>query len=533
MVSILCLSTGIKKVIHQGIETLAYYSISPTGKFMVYYDYTERDYFTYEIGNGIKRKLSNGTINWLSTDNDLPQALPVSRQLVWATDESFLIINDNYDLWKIDPNAIFAPTNITQYYGVKSHIKFRVFNSMRSLNLRENAFFRVSAFNELTKQNGFYLISTKLPSKPFQLTMSSVLFDWDANSFEPIKAKDTELYIVRQMTAKLAPNYFVTSDFVSFSPFTKNAPQLKFNWISDTLIHWSLHRRVQSAVVYKPQNYNASKKYPVIVYLYERFSDRLNEFIAPDVCDGPINIPLFVSNGYIVVVPDIYYEIGKPGLSALNTVKSMIKYLSKFSWLDKAHIGIQGHSFGGFEVNYIVSQTHLFTAAISASGVSDFISGYGALRGSNGSSRQWIYELSQSRIGAPMSVRPDLYINNSPIFNVRNVNTPLFLMSNKKDKQVPYEQGIEWFTSLRRNGKKCWLIQYENGGHGVSSYDALDFTIRMQQFFDHYLKGKPAPIWMTRGIPAKLKGIQTGLEHDTVIETPGESPLIERTKGKQ
>jgi dipeptidyl aminopeptidase/acylaminoacyl peptidase len=191
-----------------------------------------------------------------------------------------------------------------------------------------------------------------------------------------------------------------------------------------------------------------------------------------------------------------------------------VKYLAKRSYVDAKRMGLQGHGFGGFETNYIITHSNLFAAAMSASGVTDFVSAYGSIIG-DGSSRQRQYELYRDRIGASLWERPDLYIENSPVFWADRVTTPLLMMTNYNDGDVPCQQGIEFFTALRWLGKKAWMLQYDGEGHQIYSKTAQeDLTIRMAQFFEYYLKGEPPPKWMTIGVPAKLKGIDIGLEID-------------------
>ena len=187
-------------------------------------------------------------------------------------------------------------------------------------------------------------------------------------------------------------------------------------------------------------------------------------------------------------------------------------------------MGLQGCSFGGFETNYIVTHSKIFAAACSASGASDLISYYGDLF-DNTNSQQGKFELGQYKIGTNLWQRPDFYINNSPVFKINDVTTPILIMSTRYDATVPSSQSIEFFTGLRRLGKKAWLLRYD-GNHGVFGKSGLDFSIRMEQFFAHYLKDMPSPKWMIEGVPATKKGIETGLELDKTGKTPGDGLLI-------
>jgi dipeptidyl aminopeptidase/acylaminoacyl peptidase len=169
-------------------------------------------------------------------------------------------------------------------------------------------------------------------------------------------------------------------------------------------------------------------------------------------------------------------------------------------------------SFGAIETNYIITKTNIFAAACSASGLSNFISGYGSLA-ERGVSLQYNYERGQNRIGVSLWENQGLYIRNSPVLFADKVNVPLLMMHTTNDGICPFSNAIEFFTALRRLKKKVWMLEY-NGNHGVHGSSALDFTIRMTQFFDFYLKDKPPGIWMTEGVPAVKKSINSGLSLD-------------------
>lgn len=273
-------------------------------------------------------------------------------------------------------------------------------------------------------------------------------------------------------------------------------------------------------ILYKPEDFSPQKKYPLIFYYYERLSDNLNVYINPSASTGPMNIAWFVSHGFLVFTPDIYYKIGYTGESAYRSVVSAADFLSKMPFVDEKKMGIQGHSFGGYETNYIVTHTNIFAAACAAAGVTDFVSAYGQLSG--GISRQYLYEVGQSRIAGTLWEKTDSYIRNSPVFYANRVNTPILLMYNKEDPAVPFSQGIEFFTALRRLNKRVWLLQYDGEGHRMeeNGQAAQDYNIRLTQFFDHFLKNVLAPKWMTKGLPAKMKGIDNGLELDTIRTMP-------------
>jgi dipeptidyl aminopeptidase/acylaminoacyl peptidase len=336
-----------------------------------------------------------------------------------------------------------------------------------------------------------------------------------------LKAKSADKWVIMRMSATDAPNYYLTNNFVNFLSVSNIQPQSKYNWLTTELVKWKTpDGTIASGVLYKPEDFDSKKKYPVILTYYEKWSNMVYDFLEPGATRDRLNIPYFVSRGYIVFAPDISYKIGNPGESAFSSIISASSYLSKFKWINENSLGLYGHSFGGYETIYTITHTNRFAAAAAAAGISDLISFYGGVVSGGISAGYWT-ETYQGRIGATLWERPDLYIKNSPIFEANRVNTPLLMMNNKNDSQVHFEQGLEFFMALRRLNKRAWLLQYDEGTHSLNlPSDANDFTIRLTQFFDHYLKGVSAPVWMTKGIPARAKGIEMGYEIDRDNKKP-------------
>jgi dipeptidyl aminopeptidase/acylaminoacyl peptidase len=187
---------------------------------------------------------------------------------------------------------------------------------------------------------------------------------------------------------------------------------------------------------------------------------------------------------------------------------------------------ILGCSVGGMHTNDLGTHTTLFAADCSVSGMANFVSAYGGL-GEDGKSLQSLFEIGATRMGTTLWEIPDLYIKNSPVFKADKVTTPLLIAHTTNDGICPFSNVIEFFTALRRLGKKVWMLEYGDGNHGLLGKSGDDFSIRMTQFFDHYLKDKPAPKWMTKGIPAKLKGIEDGLGIDHSVKTALPGLLIQ------
>jgi dipeptidyl aminopeptidase/acylaminoacyl peptidase len=293
-----------------------------------------------------------------------------------------------------------------------------------------------------------------------------------------------------------------------------NPQQAEYLWGTAELVHWrSSDGKELDGILYKPENFDPARQYPMMVYFYEKMSDGLHAYRTPGPGSSSVSISFYVSRGYVVFVPDIHYRVGYPGESALDCVVTGVLSVLDKGFVDPKRIGVQGHSWGGYQIAYLVTQTDIFAAAEAGAPVSNMTSAYGGIRWGSGMSRMMQYERSQSRIGASLWEDQRRYIENSPIFWADKINTPVLILHNDEDTAVPWYQGIEFFVALRRLGKPVWMLNYNGEPHGLRKYqNQKDWAERMQQFFDHYLMGAPAPVWLEEGVPAVVKGRRLGLE---------------------
>jgi dipeptidyl aminopeptidase/acylaminoacyl peptidase len=252
----------------------------------------------------------------------------------------------------------------------------------------------------------------------------------------------------------------------------------------------------------------------MVVYFYERSSDGLHGYSAPAPSASTINKTYAVSNGYLVFIPDIPYRDGYPGQSCYDAVVSgTYALLERYNYIDKDRLGLDGQSWGGYQIAWLITQTDLYAAAFAGAPVVNMTSAYGGIRWGSGMSRAFQYEDTQSRIGGTLWEKPIHFIENSPLFFVPKIKTPVLIMANDQDGAVPWYQGIEFFSALRRLSKPAWLLTYNTEDHNLVRRPArMDLSIRKMQFFDHYLKGEPMPSWMKNGVPATEKGKNQGYE---------------------
>jgi dipeptidyl aminopeptidase/acylaminoacyl peptidase len=322
----------------------------------------------------------------------------------------------------------------------------------------------------------------------------------------PAKAKKSDRMIMTISTFTDCPDYYATTtDFREIKRLTDiNTRRREFNWAKAELVHYeSTDGTPLSGILVKPENFDPSKKYPLIVYIYERLTPGFHTYRSPVVSRGQVINPIwYASNGYLVLMPDIAYTIGYPGQSAMHCVMPAIQTVVDKGFVDEKAIGINGQSWGGYQIAYMATQTNRFKAAVAGAAVSNMVSAYNGIRWGTGMARQFQYERTQSRIGENLWQAPMRFIENSPVFMADRVHTPLMLINNDADDAVPWYQGIEFYLSLRRLGREVYMLNYNGEPHNLAkSINARDFALRMQQFFDHHLKGAPMPEWMAKGIP--------------------------------
>ncbi|HKS41872.1 MAG TPA: prolyl oligopeptidase family serine peptidase, partial [Blastocatellia bacterium] len=471
-------------------------SWSPSGRYALFYD--GKDWNTLSAADG---KIINLTaklgVKFTQEDHDSPSTPPSYGNAGWTADEKYVLLNDRYDIWQVAPDGTGA-RNLTDGVGRKEKIEFRYVK----LDPQEKAVdatkpMLLRAENEWTRDSGFYRdrVNGQLPEK---LIMAAKYFS------PPAKAKDADVYVLTASTFNEFPDLLIgNSNFSDLKKVSDANPQkAQLLWGTSELVRFKNMDGVPlSGMLVKPENFDPTKKYPMIVYIYETLSENVHRFSDPKPGHN-INFSYYASNGYLIFMPDIVYTIGHPGQSALKCVLPAIQAVVDKGFVNENAIGIQGHSWGGYEIAYMITQTTRFKAAAAGAVVANMTSAYSGIRWGTGIPRQFQYEHTQSRIGGNLWEAPMLFLENSPVFRADRVQTPLIMVHNDADDAVPWYQGIEYFLALRRLGKEVYMFNYNGEPHGLRKRaNQKDYTMRLQQFFDHYLKGGPRPEWMEKGIP--------------------------------
>ncbi|MBP5210330.1 MAG: S9 family peptidase, partial [Bacteroidales bacterium] len=488
---------------------------SPDGRYYIYYHTIDLNYYIYDITTGVHRNLTaplEGRI-FYNDEDDRPTRPSATGRPTWSVDSKTFYIADKYDVWKFTADGSVAPVMVTEGLGSANNVTYSIMNlwSRNGKNSTLAACIPTDkplyflTFNHTTKKYGYATKDiTRKNAKLTALAEGPYTYQTPAISVDPKGKKN--IFAYTKGNYEVGSNVWMSDDnFKTEKQISDINPQQRdYNWGTVELVSWTARTGKQAeGLLFKPENFDPNKKYPVMIYFYERYSDELYAVRTPAPSRSTVNIPFFVSNEYIVFVPDIYYEIGHPGKSALDFILPGCDMLCQYPWIDGDNMAIQGQSWGGYQVAYMITQTNRFKAAGAGAPVSNMTSAYGGIRWGSGVTRQFQYEQQQSRIGKDLWSGLDLYLENSPLFYVPNVTTPVLITHNDADDAVPWWQGIEFFTALRRCGKVAWMLQYNDETHNLSQRrNAKDLSVRLSEFFDHYLKGAPMPDWMKYGIPA-------------------------------
>ncbi|WP_406672303.1 prolyl oligopeptidase family serine peptidase [Natronospira sp.] len=488
--------------------------ISPAAGYVNWWDREQQSWFAMDLesrdvvdlGAEIDHPLGDHT-------NDRPFADNPQGRAGWLADDAGFILYDRHDLWLVDP-ANGNARSLSHEKGRERGWRYRFVDlDPDEAAIDPDAPLLLTAFDEASRDHGFHHAFVDADKAPVERLMTAHRYG------RPVRAEDGEALLFTRENFQEFPDLRVAMD-ASFADTRRlsevNPQQADYRWGQVELVHWdSKTGKPHDGLLFKPEDFDPEREYPMIVYFYERASEGLHSHRPPQAHRSVIIPTFYTSNDYIVFVPDVWYREGYPGDSAMESIMPKTRALAEEDWVDADRVGIQGHSWAGYKISYMVTQTDFFRAAAGGAPVSNMVSAYGGIRWRTGMSRMFQYERTQSRLGKTLWEDKSLYLHNSPIFMADQINTPLLMMHNDQDGAVPWEQGIELFVALRRLSRPAWLINYNDEPHWPTTFaNREDWQIRLQQFFDHYLKDEPAPRWLESGIPALEKGATLGHESD-------------------
>ena len=498
------LSTGAKSLFKQKFyipSSSSMHNASPDGKKFVYG--LDGQFYVYDLVNKTNQNITaNIPTSFVDTEDDHNVTKPLTDVVGWSSDSKYILINDLWDVWQINADGTGA-VNITQN-GCRDKIRYeRLYNIYpedKGIDLSKPQY--VSMYGEWTKKAG---IARLEPGKK-GLNAGAKKLLWDDVAFSNFnKTLKANVFYYSKEDFSKPTEYFVSNSSISNAKqVTKNAPDKeKYTFSAGTkLVNYVTNKGDSlQGVIYLPAGYVEGKKYPTIVYYYEKTSQGMHRYANPSFPGGGYNPAMYTSNGYAVFTPDIVYKLDNPGMSAVWAVLPAVKAAIATGIVDPNAMGLQGHSWGGYQTAFLATQTNMFKAAAPGAALTNLISMYSLIYWNSGGGNMAIFEASQGRFrGAPWE-NWEAYLKNSPIYYVKQVQTPILMLHNDKDGAVDFTQGVEFYNALRRLQKPVVMIQYKGENHGIAKLEnKKDYAVRMMEFFDHYLKGKPAPDWWEKGI---------------------------------
>jgi dipeptidyl aminopeptidase/acylaminoacyl peptidase len=482
-------------------------TLSPAGRYALTWDDSLRHWVAIATASGKRVVLApHAPVRFDLEDGDRPEPPQPYGNGGWLADDRAVLLYDRYDVWLASP-ATGTATCLTRGAGRRTHRVFSPVQPDRDADAFRGATLLLSLLDERTFASGYAQVDAA-GGEPRILFVRDELVNGRRLEFSgglhdlgrpPLSARHADRYVFSRETFRRFRNLW-SSDH-GFSRLVQvtdaNPQQARYRWGSERLISYrSADGTPLRAVMLVPDGLKPDRRAPLLVYFYERESDTLHAYRSPAPGTEP-NLTRYVSNGYVVLLPDIHYRTGHPGLSAVDSLLPAVDAALRTGYIDAKHMGISGHSWAAYQINYLITRTHRFRAVEAGAAVDDMFSAYGGIRLESGYVRESQYEHGQSRIGAAPWDRPDLYYENSGLFGIRNVTTPYLTIHNDMDGAVPQFQGIEYITAMRRLGKIAYLFSFDGEEHGLRGREAQKYwTVHLDEWFDYWLKGASRPAWM-------------------------------------
>jgi len=467
---------------------------SATGRKLTWYD--GKDYWTQDVATGARTNLTaKVSAKFSDPDYDFPNDMvPPADFQGWAKDDRAVLVADEYDIWSLDPDGS-GGRRLTN--GAAEKIVHRYVRTSRrdedGIDLASPVY--VSLFGKRTKQSGYGRLRAG--------TVERLVLD-DAAVNRLTRADSSDVFAFTRERFDDSPDWFAGAGNLK-SPrqvSTTNPFQKDYAWGRAELVNYRTvaGHDLQGVLLY-PANYDASKKYPMIVNPYELLSQTLHQFFVPTE-RSYYDPAVWTANGYFVLKPDIVFRGRDPGVSVLEALEPAVRSVTSRGLVDSTKVGLVGHSWGGYEATFVPTRTNMFAAAVAGAPITNFLSFAGAIHWTPGIAEFDHWETGQARMDVPFWEDMAAYVRNSPAAKVNELKTPMLMEFGDADGTVDWHQGIEFYNFARRAGKDDFvMLVYPGEDHGLRKKEnQVDYHRRINQWFGHWLKGEPAPTWMTQGM---------------------------------
>jgi dipeptidyl aminopeptidase/acylaminoacyl peptidase len=487
--------------------------IAPDGRNYLYWK--DGKYNVYDLETGATRVLGKDAPSFADPDFDNPGTVPPLGVQGYTADGKGVIVAGDFDLWLLPLDGVSAARNLTGGAGEKSQVRYRIVRldpipDMATRRIRTGQIVdltkpvTLSMFGKFTKKSGFSELSGG--------KVREIVYD-EASFSTPQRARDAAEYVFTRQTFVEYPDVRVSGpDFKASTKVSDANPQQKdYAWGHRILFDFKIKDgRTLQGLLTIPDDYKQGEKRPMMVNFYEKNSQLLYTYSAPSYLSGMGSSPIeAVSRGYITMIPDVFFHTGSSHSDMLDAVESATRKVIEMGYADPAHIGLNGHSYGGEGAAYIGTVSKMFAAVADGAGVTDLFSDFNQpwgwsyqVTGGSGQNGNQYYMYGQGRWGFSPWDKPDVYHAESALTHVPETVAPFLIMHGTADPTVSFSEGMNFYNALRFNGKEAYMLAYTGEGHGLSGLaNRRDLTIRFFQFFDHFLKGAPAPKWMTEEVP--------------------------------
>ncbi|MBC7841477.1 MAG: S9 family peptidase, partial [Gemmatimonadaceae bacterium] len=499
-------STGARAIIAKGVQNPggggfgggASQVFAPDGQRAVWYD--DGKWSVYDFTTKSSRVITDGVAAnfWDEDDDHNVVKPPVAPPLGWSRDSRHVFLRDNWDLWRV-PVSGGTAMNITgngKSSGIRYQARVAVAPRERGIDVSKPLF--IETYGERTKKEGLAMVDV--------MRGGARVMSWEDDKVDYRRARDADVWVYTRQTFVQFPDFYAADGGLANERrlTDANPQQSEVAWSAGArLIDYQCDNngdRLQGAL-FLPAGYEAGKQYPTVTYIYEKLSQSFHAYAQPNATRYA-NPSVYTSRGYAYFMPDISYKLDDPGRSAVWCVVPAVKAAIASGIVDSTNVALQGHSWGGYQTSFITTQTNIFKTAIAGAPLTDMVSMFSSVYWNSGNTNQGIFISSQGRFRSSYAKNPDAYLRNSPNRFADSLHIPFMILHNDRDGAVDFNQGITYYNTLRELGKDVVLLEYVGENHGLARpINQKDYAVRMQEWFDHFLQGKPAPDWMQEGVP--------------------------------
>jgi dipeptidyl aminopeptidase/acylaminoacyl peptidase len=471
--------------------------LAPDGRHFLYWK--EGDFHAYEVTTDRHVNLTSGLpVHFADSEWDYLSTVPPYGVAGWTADGTGVVLNHHHDLWFVPFDGSGA-RNLTSGSGAARGIRLRVAAQGSAyqptdllIDLSQPVL--LAATELATQRSGFFELRD---GRTRELVLTDHMYGRPQHA-----GGDGRLLFTRQSWNEFPDLYIADADLGGVTRISEaNPQQAEYAWGRRILIDYTTRDGIPlRGILAIPDDWRPGVRLPMLVPFYEKLSPYFHLHPVPRYDTGFPQQADYVSNGYLVLGPDVHFRGGSSHSDMLESVEAAVARVIEMGYADAANVGLFGISYSAGGALYIGGRSNTFAAIVAAAASSNLVTEFNLIWGSRGEPVQGYDIHGQGRYGSNPFDDFDLYWQQSPIAHVRTLNTPVLMMHGDSDQIVQYQLSLEYFNAARFNQKPVIFLSYPGEGHALSRLEnQLDYLSRVREFFDHYLKGAPMPAWMEQG----------------------------------